>query len=184
MSRYNDAHGDVLEKIRKLTEKNLNEKRLAELGRLGETLQKEQKDVEIILTMIHDRLFFKKEDSYNKYKYRVITEEEFLKDYTTEPKSQYTSKGIRWNENWNNGKNCYQAVVSVNGISYFDMRYIIWKYEQDINDCRRCATDLEERILEIEDQAKEIQAQYPAVVQMMQDWQEWQEWKEQHEVTE
>ena len=181
MSRYIDNHGDVLEKIRKLTEKNLEEKRLAEIGRLGETLQKEQKDVEIILTMIHDRLFFKKEDSYSKYKYRVITEEEFLKDYTTEPKSKYTSKGIWWNENWNDGKNCYQSVVSVNGISYFDMRYIMWAYEQDIDNVRRSATNLKNRIIEIENQAKKIQEQYPAIVQMMKDWQEWQE---QREVTE
>ena len=168
----------ILEAIRIQTEKNLELKRVAEIKRLDQSLNKEKDDVAKILGLIHDNLLYKKDpiNRYgNNYHYEIVTEKQFFKDYTTEPENSYISKGIVWNDEWNDNKNCYRSVVSVNGNRYFDMRYIIWNYEDSVHRMEGLVEAAKKKVREVEEEAEKLHEEYPRIIKMMHKWADEQE---------
>ena len=176
MKNYKDA----LNKIQQESERQLEQKRLAEENRVKDELEKDREKLESLLEMIENRMLYRKVGNYTK-KYEIVTPEILLHDYITPPESTYIAKGIRYNVDWNDNKNCYQSVVSVNGHNYYDMRYILYAYEQDVEYLRSKYRRAKEILDEVDDGLEKVNKEYPKIVKMMH---EWAEWQEQHEVTE
>jgi hypothetical protein len=164
---------EELEKdILHMAEKQIEEKRLTEIKRVSDQIDKEREGINTLLNMISERLIFKKIDDYTR-KYTIVTPEIFKEDYLSEPKDRYSNKGISWNGEWNSGKNSYMHVVMVNGIRYYDMRYILCKYEKDVENLRQRMSKAEDELRKVESQLEDTRYQYPVLVKMMKDWAEW-----------
>lgn len=163
----------INDEIRTLAEKQIEEKRQAELESLSHQIEKERSSINKLLKMISEQLLFKhdEKDRYSK-KYIIVTPEIFKEDYVREPENKYTAKGIVWNEEWNEGKNCYLNVVKVNGICYYDMRFLMYRYEKNIDDLVSRANHVLGEVAEVEDKLRQVKEEYPAVVKMMHDWAE------------
>ena len=164
----------VEDEILHLAEKQIAEKRLTEIKRVSDQIDKEREGIHTLLNMISERLIFKKNDDYTR-KYTIVTPEVFKEDYLSEPRESYYNKGLCWNGEWNNGKNSYMHVVMVNGIPYYDMRYILCKYEKDVEKLRDRLSKAEEEVRKAENQLEDAHAQYPLLVRMMHEWAEWHE---------
>lgn len=177
MKKYKDA----LNKIQQESERQLEEKRLAEENRVKDELEKDREKLESLLEMIENRMLYRKVGDYTK-KYEIVTPEILLHDYITQPESTYIYKGIRYNEDWNDNKNCHQSVVSVNGRRYYDMRYILYAYEKDVEDLRGKYRKAKEILDEVDDDLKKVNEEYPRIVKMMHEWAEFQ--AKNNEVTE
>lgn len=164
----------VEDEILHLAEKQIAEKRLTEIKRVSDQIDEEREGINTLLNMISERLIFKKVDDYTR-KYTIVTPEIFKEDYLSEPQKSYYNKGLSWNGEWNSGKNSYMHVVMVNGIRYYDMRYILCKYEKDVDDMRERMNRAEQEVRKVESQLENALAQYPLIVKMMHEWAEWHE---------
>lgn len=163
----------ISEKIQLEVQKSLDEKRLSEIGRLGEQLEKDRESIEKVLKLIHESLLYKKiESSYSSVKkYEIVTEDIFLQDYTEECKG-YWSKGVIWTDEYTMSKYPWSEIVKVNGNRYYDIRCFVRAYESDIGRLKEEIGYLLKKLHESENKYKELCENFPAVVKMMNVWAE------------
>lgn len=163
----------ISEKIQFEVQKSLDEKRLSEIGRLGEQLEKDRESIEKVLKLIHESLLYKKIEQYCSpiKNYEIVTEDVFLQDYTGEPKNNWC-KGVIWTDEYNMSKYPWCEIVKVNGNRYYDIRYFVRAYESDIGRLKEEIAHLQNKLCESENKYKELCENFPAVVKMMTEWAE------------
>ena len=159
------------EKIQKKKEEYLEAKKEEEMKRLDSKLNREEKDVEKILEMVHDTLLYKdvsgRLSTFRKY--AIVTEEMFLADYTTVQDCGY-SMGINWTSEEQLRAYPSVCVVSVNGNNYYDIRRAVERYRKDIDNMRDKVTAAEQRLNEVEEEYKRVVEEFPEFVKMVKAW--------------
>lgn len=118
---------NILELAKDMADKKLEKQKHAVEEKVNLELEEVHKAVE----MVRSGLCYKiaEENGWVKH-YVYATEEMLIEDYLGEPKNSYCSTGISFETP--DPKNPWRAVFTVNGYRYYDMRYIIQRYEQDV----------------------------------------------------
>ena len=89
---------NILEIAQQMADEKLDQ----EKRRVAERISCELSDVKKAVELVRSGLCYKKEDAYGIKHYSFATEEMLLNDYLSEPKSAYTEKGIRFNNDQRN----------------------------------------------------------------------------------
>ena len=162
---------NLLEVARKMAD----EKRGKEKERVAERIRNELDDVKKAVEMVRSGLCYKKVDKYGIKRYLFATEEMLLHDYLTEPENSYTSRGLRFSKD-DAGHGC---IFIVNGIYYYDMRYLLNQYEQDVTKEKNRITGYNDRLDELIREFKRLLEEHEAIKKMLDDWSERQNCEEQ-----
>ena len=163
-----------------LAEAQIAEKQYKEIQAIKERLDQDKEILKQAIELVNSHTLYKKiEDSHYRgtYKFVLATEEMLKEDYLGEPKA-YCRKGIYfhkdcWKERINRG------IMEVNGHTYYDVRYALNNYEEEIKDKKHRIDNLYSSIREYEDELKELHRNFPTLKQAVTEWMEYQ--KEQNE---
>ena len=97
---------------------------------------------------------------------KVALEQKVRDDYLTEPVNSYISRGLRFNED-TIGRG---YIFIVNGIYYYDMRYLLNQYEQDVTKEKNRITGYNDRLDELIREFKRLLEEHEAIKKMLEDW--------------
>ena len=138
----------IADKIRALAQKTAQEKIDTQKKVLELAAQRDISDIEKALSMIKERSLFKKiEKQPYGYQYVMATEEIFLDDYVNK-QNPYASAGIHFSD-LSDKKRDYCA-FTVNGHAYYDMAFMVNRYERDLQDISKRAQKLYEQLSDAE----------------------------------
>ena len=161
-----NTHEDLINYVQKSIDAKLQEKKEAAMREVNA----EKELIEEAIKLINDNFLYKKiKKKYGgKEQYVLATPQMFYEDYVTIP--EYTwQRGLKYpdaNEQW------YKGIFVVNGQSYYDMRYIIDKYEKDL---KRTAEKLKsqlDNIRTIQDEYNELVSNLNEIKKVISDWNE------------
>lgn len=151
-----------------IAQKMADEKLGKEKERVAEQIRNELDDVKKAVEMVRSGLCYKTEYVYGIKRYLFATEEMLINDYLSEPKNAYTEKGIRFN--YDQRKTGYEHIFRVNGIYYYDMRYILEKYQNDVVKEKECITSYNDRLNELIREFDRLLEEHKAIKKMLDDW--------------
>ena len=149
-----------------IAQKMADEKLGKERERVAEQIKNELDDVKKAVEMVRSGLCYKKVDHYGVRRYLFATEEMLIHDYLTEPENSYTSRGLRFSEDATG----HSYIFVVNGIYYYDMRYILNRYEQDVTKEKNRITGYNDRLDELIRGFNRLLEEHEAIKRMLEDW--------------
>lgn len=141
-----------------------------ERQQLEKTISGELEEVQKAIEMVKSGLCYKKVVLNGGWttRYEFATEEMLIKDYLTEPKNNYTRRGITFQVF--DAKKPWDRIFVVNGEDYYDMRHILQRYENDVIEERNRIIRYNDQLNEIIGKFDELIKQYPLIKKMMEDW--------------
>lgn len=152
---------DIVSKIKELAYENVNKKLEEEREKTELKIKRDLEKVNKCLEYITNKMVFKIiGDSYYTREYRLANEEMFFNDYNIDSKIAWR-KGIIFREEEEKSK--YDALFTVNGESYYDMRYIIRSYEKTFERYEGDLKRLNENFNEIKKAAERLKEQEPLI---------------------
>lgn len=141
----------IVAKIKESAYENVNKKLEEERKKIEDKINNELKDVEKCLQYIKNKMVYKIiGDGYSVKEYRLANENTFFEDYNKESR---WDKGIKFA---NANSKPYEPLFRVNGESYYDIRYIIRRYEENFNDYSDRLNRLREDFNKIKEAASEL----------------------------
>lgn len=161
----------VTEKIRELADKTLREKIEAETKVVNDAAERDRQVIETCLEMIEKNLVYKDIEQIGwGHKYVLATADMFYEDYVKEPKNSW-NRGIKLTE-YKRGDDgyLYYGVFTVNGERYYDMRYLLRKYEKDVANTVKKLDAERDKLREIYDSYEEAVRSWPEVKKLVADW--------------
>ena len=180
MTEHQERRGAGMTDLLVLAEAQIAEKQFKEIEAIKQRLEQDKEILKQAIELVNSHTLYKKvEDSYCRgvYKYVLATEEMLKEDYLGEPKP-YCRKGIYFHENsWKERIN--RGIMEVNGHTYYDVRYALNNYEEEMKDKKRRIDNLYSSIREYEDELKALHRNFPTLKQAVTEWMEYQ--KEQYE---
>ena len=156
---------NLLDIARGMLDKKLEQQKAA----VRDQINNELNSVRDAIQMVKSGLCYKitEENGWNKH-YIYATEDMLITDYLSDPKNSYCRRGISFEEP--DIKAPWKAVFTVNGYRYYDMRYLIQRYQKDLeaekNRILRYGDTLNDMIREFDRLVEE----HRAVKKMLDDW--------------
>lgn len=154
---------DIISKIKEQAYENVNRKIEEEKKATEAKINEELDIVEEILIYIKNKLIFKTIGDRWKCNYVLVTEEVFFEDYNKVPEYSW-QKGIEINHD---KERTYEPFIKINGEKYYDIRYITANYEEAFNRYKNRLQNLNESFGEIEEAAKKLKAEEPAIKKLI-----------------
>lgn len=115
---------DIISKIKEKAYENVNKKIEEEREATEEKINSELEVVNRCIDLITNELIFKRVNS----DYILATPDMFFEDYSKNIEGSYFHRGIRF---YNERRYNFDPLFSVNGENYYEIKYIIGKYEDD-----------------------------------------------------
>ena len=161
---------NIYNKITNLVDKNIQAKIDSEMSRIHDAVNKDKETVELCLDMIQKNLVYKDIAQYGwGHRYILATPEMFFEDYLKEVESY--RKGVKFTEYKKDSDNyLYYGVFQVNGERYYDMRYLLRKYEKDVKNTLDKLNLERDRLHEICNEYEEAVKSWPEVKKLVEDW--------------
>ena len=157
---------DIIAKIKEQAYENVNRKIEEERKKTENKINRELDDVNKCIELINQKMIFKKNTKNYSYDYVLATPDMFFEDYSKENDSW--DKGIKFPEK----KYLYSPYFTVNGEKYYDVRYIIGAYENDVTNLKRRSDNLWRTINEIESEMDDMIKAQHQVKKLLQEYQE------------
>ena len=151
-----------------IAQKMADEKLAKEKQLVTEKINSELSDVEKAIEMVRSGLCYKKVDEYGVNRYLFATEEMLVHDYLSEPENTYTPKGIRFSDDRERDR--YDYIFRVNGIYYFDIRYILNAYTEDVRKEHNRIIRYNEQLGEMTREFDRLLKEHHAIKKMLDDW--------------
>ena len=158
---------DIIAKIKEQAHENVNKNLEKEKAKIEKKIKEELDEVEEILKYIKNKLIYKKVGDNWNFKYVLVTEKIFFRDYNTEPEYSW-KKGI---EIRHNRENKYEPFIKVNEENYYDIRYLIRHYEEDFKRFNCRLNNLNQQLRDIEDGVRELKSEEPAIKKLIEEYQ-------------
>lgn len=149
---------DVISKIKEKAYENVNKKIEEERERTENKIKNELETVKRCVEFIENHLVFKKIN----YNYILATSDMFFEDYSKQPKYAFDS-GVKIKEN----RKAYEPWFKVNGESYYEIRYIIGKYEEDFATITRKAYQLHETIRNLKESWENLEKEQKSIKSLL-----------------
>lgn len=152
---------DLFNAAQKMADEKLEQEKAQAAERIKNELASLQKAIE----MVRSGLCFVKQDCFGVTKYVFATESMLVNDYLNEPKNAYYNKGLRFHDGNNDNR-----VFTVNGITYYDMRYLLDEYSKDVLKEKKRITRYNEQLDDIIRNFDKLVDESKAIKRMMEDW--------------
>lgn len=149
-----------------IAQKMADEKLSKEKERVAERIKNELDDVKKAVEMVRSGLCYKNVDREGVGRYLFATEDMLLNDYLTEPKNSYTPRGLCFSDD-PIGRG---YIFRVNGIYYYDMRYLLNQYEEDVIKEKKRITGYNDRLDELIREFNRLLEEHMAIKKMLEDW--------------
>lgn len=166
---------NTMDRIKELTEANIKAQIETQTKLAEEAARRDEEKISKALEMIEKCLVYKdlSQPGWG-HKYVLATADMFLQDYTNEPDDYYHGyyqRGVVFtDEKEGSDKYVYGGVFKVNGNRYYDIRYILNKYIEDV---RKTAAKLEyegQKIHDIQVEYEEAVKEWPKLKNMLLEW--------------
>ena len=156
---------DIIAKIKASAYENVTKKLEEERKKTEDKINNELAQVERCLKYINNKMVFKivKSSWSSVGEYILANENIFFEDYTEESEYNYI-RGIKF---YDSKSKPYEPLFTVNGASYYDMRYIIRNYEERFNECTRRLNNLRETYDRVEEMANVLIKQEPQIKKLI-----------------
>ena len=158
-----------------LAEAQIAEKQYEEIKAIKERLEQDKEVIVKAIQMVNEHTLYKRvRNEYGRsYKYVLATEEMLKEDYLKKPDNSWYSKGIKFNNK--DEYNKYSGVIlTVNGESYYDIRYALETYKETVEEKERKVNRLNESIRELQDDIANLYKEFPSLKKAIEEWQEYQ----------
>lgn len=144
------------------------EKKMRELSDAAQRqIDSDREKVKQALSYIDQNMVFKRVSQLGwPKKYQLATVEMFYEDY-------FKKEGCGWEKGVNfypEGERHYRGVFSVNGEDYYDMRYLLERYEKDVKEVAEKATRWRDKVHEIQKELDEAVSAWPAIKKVIEHW--------------
>lgn len=149
---------DIISRIKEKAYENVNKKIEEEREATESKIKNELKTIERCVEFIEKHLVFKKVNG----NYVLATSDMFFYDYSKQPKYSYNS-GVKIKEN----RRIYEPWFTVNGESYYEIRYIIGKYEEDFSRLTKRAEQMYETIRGLEESWKTLEQEQKSIKSLL-----------------
>lgn len=149
---------DIISRIKEKAYENVNKKIEEEREATESKIKNELKTVERCVEFIEKHLVFKKVNG----NYVLATSDMFFDDYSKQPKYSYNS-GVKIKEN----RRIYEPWFTVNGESYYEIRYIIGKYEEDFSRLTKRAEQMYETISGLKESWKTLEQEQKSIKSLL-----------------
>lgn len=157
-----------------VAEAQIAEKQVKEIEAIKKRLDADREVLKKAIELVNTHTLYRKVqvNYYGVYRYELVTEEILRNDYLGEP-DKYAYKGIQfhydsWKEKYNRG------IITVNGHDYYDIRYVLQKYEDSIKDKQRKVDDLNSNIRDLKEELDALHKTFPSLKQVITEWMEYQ----------
>ena len=151
---------DIISKIKEKAYENVNKKIEQQRKETENKIKYELEVVSKCIDLINDKMIFKVVDGYSS-KYALATPEMFFEDYNKE--CDNWEKGIRFDDRRYN----YQPYFTVNGENYYDIRYIIGRYEKDFELLNEKTNRLYEKLIDLKEERELMIKQQPIIKELL-----------------
>lgn len=149
---------DVISKIKEKAYENVN-KKIEEERKITETkIQNELETVQRCVEFIENHLVFKKVNN----EYILATSEMFFEDYSKDAKYSF-NQGVKIKEN----RKYYEPWFSVNGENYYEIRYIIGRYQEDFSNLTRRADDMYKKIRDLKESWERLEKEQKSIKSLL-----------------
>lgn len=149
---------DVISKIKEKAYENVSKKLEEERERTENKIKNELETVKTCVEFIENHLVFKKINE----NYVLATSDMFFEDYSKEPKYGYDC-GVKIKEN----RKIYEPWFKVNGENYYEIRYIIGRYEEDFSRLTKRAEQLYETIRDLKESWKNLEKEQKSIKSLL-----------------
>lgn len=143
------------------------QKKIAEKTKYIE--RESNKDLELLnkaIELVKNGMVYKKFERYGSYEYILATEKMLCDDYINPPKYDW-QKGIEFYE-----ENSVKGIFTINGESYYDMRYLLISYAEDTRKALKKAENTVRTLKEHLEKHEEALRRLPKLKKMILEWQE------------
>ena len=157
-----------------LAEAQIAEKQYEEIKAVKERIERDRETIVKAIQMVKEHTLYKKvKNPYNySFKYVLATEEMLKEDYLKKPDSCY-QKGIHFNDKDRYNK-YFGVILTVNGESYYDIRYALENYENTVKEKEQQAQRLNESIYKLKEDIASLYKEFPTLKKAVEEWQEYQ----------
>lgn len=159
----------MTEELKILVEEQIELKKKQELEKIEKQIKADEEVITKAIELINTHTLYKKISKNNHYVYELATEEMFKNDYIKEPKYSW-HKGIEFHMNSFNEK-VNKGIIEVNGETYYDIRYALNTYENDVKKLRHSLKSLKEKIREREKEMELLDKEFPTLKKAIEEWQ-------------
>lgn len=131
------------------------------------------KDLELLnkaIELVKNGIVYKKFERYGSYEYILATEKMLCDDYINPPKYDW-KKGIEFYEE-SSGNYRFKGIFTINGESYYDMRYLLTSYAEDTREALKKAENTVRTLREHLEKHEEALQRLPKLKKMILEWQE------------
>lgn len=159
----------ITDNLLEIAQKMADEKASKEKRKVTERIQSELSEVKKALEMVKSGLCYKiAEDNGWVRKYVYATEEMLVEDYLAGPKNTYCRPGIAFETP--DYKEPWKPVFTVNGHRYYDMRYLLERYERDVYHEKERITSYNDSLQSMIDEFNRLVKEQSAIKKMLDDW--------------
>lgn len=151
---------DIISKIKEKAYENVNKKIEEQRKKTENKIKYELEVVSKCIDLINEKMIFKVIDDYTR-KYVLATPDMFFEDYNKECNTW--EKGIDFCDR----KYRYEPYFKVNGEKYYDVRYIIGKYEEDFTAFSEKINRLYNKLMELENEKELMIKQQPIIKELL-----------------
>lgn len=161
----------TIDEIKAYARETVNKK----IEQKSEILEREaNRDLELLneaIEMVQSKVVYKKvERKYGGYDYVLATEEMICADYMNPPKYDWKKGIMFYSENHSEYK--YHGMFEINGESYYDMRYLLTSYAEDVREALKKAEGTVRILKEHLEKHKETLERLPKLKAMIMDWEQ------------
>lgn len=147
-----------------IAEAHIAEKQCQEIENIKKRLEDDRDTIKAAIELVNTHTLYKKVcDGHYRgcSRYELATEEMLKADYLKE-KPKYGRGGIRFMSR-DSSRNYNSGILEVNGEVYYDIRYALENYEEDIKDKKNRIHSLTKTICEYEDELKALHEAFPTL---------------------
>lgn len=163
---------DIFDKITEITNRQLQEKLDQKMRQAQEEIEQSRAVVEEAVRLIRSNLMYKDKGRGSNHRYVIATEEMFFQDFMSKPEYDW-DRGIKFTiAKRGDNDYIYHGVFIVNGHRYYDMRYLLDKYAEDVKDERDKICRYNDRLGEMIRVFDELVQQQPEIKKMLEEWHE------------
>lgn len=165
---------NIEQELLKIATENVNKKLEEERKKSEEKIKSEIQDVNFILELIEKKMLYKVVGRWSSNeKFIMVTKDIFLKDYTSEPKTDWHKKGIRI-ENWHGYlSDNYDFRITINDeITYSHIGYIIKDFIDTLKEKKDRIYRLTEGLNDLEKKFEDLSNQETNIIKFVENYNE------------
>ena len=163
-----------------IAEARIAEKQVQEIEKVKQRLEADRDVLKQAIELVNSHTLYKKVETYRYcYKYVLVTEDMLKADYLKE--SQYGwQRGIKFKEggsskSWNTG------ILEVNGETYYDIRFALNAYENEIQSREYEIGGLQDKINKLKKEIEQLNNDFPSLKEAIEEWMAYQEEQKKNE---